>query len=87
MPSGIMEKIGRISRRGNSLWIGIPKQMVDLLRLKEGEWVRIRMRGDTITVRRSKARRKWTEKKLLNGITPAICGPDLVADRVGKELV
>lgn len=86
MPSGIIEKVGRISRRRNSLWIRIPKPMAELLELKEGEWVRIRMRGDTITVRRAKAR-KWNEKKLLKGITPAICGPDLLADRVGKELV
>jgi hypothetical protein len=37
--------------------------------------------------RRTEVRKKWTEKELLTGVTPAICGPELIADRVGRELL
>ena len=30
---------------------------------------------------------KWGESKLLKGVTPQICGPDLIPDRVGRELL
>jgi len=36
----------------------------------------VRVTGDAITIRRARARKKWTEKELLKGITPAMCGPD-----------
>jgi len=49
--------------------------------------VNVRVKGDTITIRRAKARKKWTEKELLKGVTPRMCGPDLIPDRVGKELI
>ena len=58
-----------------------------MLKLKEGQSVKVRVRGDTITIRRTQGRKKWTEKELLKGVTPSICGPDLVPDRSGKELV
>jgi hypothetical protein len=47
----------------------------------------LRVKGDTVTIRRAKARKKWTEKELLKGVTPTICGPDLIPDRKGQELL
>ena len=74
-------------RWGNSLGFRIPQEGVDRLKLKEGEEVDVRIKGDAITIRRAKSRKKWTEKDLLKGVTPAICGPDLIPDRKGRELI
>jgi antitoxin MazE len=87
MAAGIVEKVSKVARWGNSLGFRIPQEGVDQLKLKEGESVSVRVKGDTITIRRAKPRKKWTEKELLKGITPAMCGPDLVPDRKGKELI
>jgi antitoxin MazE len=88
MRNGVIEKVSKVARWGNSIGVRIPQEGVDRLGLKEGESVNVRVKGDTITVRRAKARRKkWTEKELLKGVTPAICGPDLVPGRRGKELL
>ena len=61
--------------------------MLDRLQLKEGESVKVRVKGDTITISRIKTRKKWTEKELLKGISSSMCGPDLIPGREGKELV
>ncbi|HEX4055044.1 MAG TPA: AbrB/MazE/SpoVT family DNA-binding domain-containing protein [Tepidisphaeraceae bacterium] len=87
MAAGTIEKLSKVARWGNSLGFRIPKEGVEQLKLKEGESVNVRVNGDTITIRRAKARKKWTEKELLKGVTPAICGPDLIPDRGGKELL
>ena len=65
----------------------IPQEGVERLQLEEGAAVRVRVKGDTITISRAKPRRKWTEKDLLKGITPEMCGPDIVPDRKGRELI
>lgn len=76
------------SRRwGNSLGLRIPQEGVEQLRLKDGESVRVRVKGDTIMIQRARTRKKWTEKDLLKGVTRAMCGPDLVPDRVGREII
>jgi len=36
-------------------------------------------------LRRAKPRKAWTEKELLKGVTPAMCGPDVIRDRKGRE--
>jgi len=82
-----VEKVSKVSRWGNSLGFRIPQEGVQQLKLKEGESVRVRVEGDTITIRRAKSRKKWTEAELLKGVTPSMCGPDLIPDRVGKELI
>ena len=87
MPVQVIEKTSKVARWGNSLGFRIPQEGVDLLQLKEGEAVNVRVKSDTITIRRAKARKKWTEKELLKGVTPRMCGPDLIPDRVGKELI
>jgi len=87
MPVGIVDKVSKVARWGNSLGVRIPQEGVERLRLKEGESVNVRVHGDTITIRRAKPRKKWTEAELLKGITPRMCGPDLVPDRSGKELI
>jgi antitoxin MazE len=87
MPSGAIEKISKVARWGNSLGFRIPREGVEKLKLKDGQSVVVRVSGDAITIRRSKARKKWTEKELLKGITPRMCGPDLVPNRAGKELL
>lgn len=87
MAAAIVEKISKVARWGNSLGLRIPQEGVDRLKLKEGESVNVRVKGDTITIRRAKGRKKWTEQELLKGVTPAMCGPDLIPRRAGKELV
>lgn len=87
MTMRIIQKVSKVARWGNSLGVRIPREGVDQLNLKEGESVNVRVKGDTITIRPAKTRKKWTEKELLKGVTPAICGPDLVPNRKGKELI
>lgn len=87
MAARTIEKTSKVARWGNSLGFRIPQEGVDQLKLKEGVSVNVRVKGNTITIRRAKTRKKWTEKELLKGITPAICGPDLITDRRGKELI
>jgi antitoxin component of MazEF toxin-antitoxin module len=60
---------------------------VQQLRLRDGDPVSFEFGRDAITIRRAKPRRKWTEAELLKGVTPGICGPDLIPDRLGKELL
>jgi len=87
MASATREKISKVARWGNSLGVRIPQEGVDQLKLKEGESVKVRVKGDTITIQRAKSRKKWTEQELLKGITPGICGPDLIPGRSGRELI
>jgi antitoxin MazE len=87
MAAGVIQKVSKVARWGNSLGFRIPQEGVDLLKLKEGQSVNVRVKGDTITISRAKSRRKWSEKELLKGVTPSICGPDLIPNRAGKELV
>ena len=65
---------------GRCNWIGQaarPRYAVELDRLVGKKRPRIR---------RAKIRKKWTEKELLKGITPTLCGPDLIPSRAGREL-
>jgi antitoxin MazE len=87
MANGTIEKVSKVARWGNSLGFRIPQEGVERLGLKDGESVKVRVVGDTITIRRAKARKKWTEKELLKGVTPSICGPDLIPNRRGRELL
>jgi len=87
MAANVIEKVSKVARWGNSLGFRIPQEGVDRLKLKEGESVKVEVKGDVITIRRATRRKKWTEQELLKGVTPEICGPDLIPDRVGKELI
>lgn len=87
MAVGVIEKVSKVARWGNSLGLRIPQEGVDQLKLKEGESVNVRVKGDTITIRRVKPRKKWSEQELLKGVTPSICGPDLIPDSSGRELI
>ena len=87
MPASVVEKTSKISRWGNSLGLRIPQEGVDQLQLKDGETVKIRIKGDTITIKRTKERKKWTEAELLKGVTPDLCGPEMFAAPVGKEIL
>jgi antitoxin MazE len=87
MAAAMIEKTSRVSRWGNSLGVRIPREGVDQLQLKDGETVRLRIKGDTITIQRTKPRKKWTEAELLKGVTPDMCGPELIKGRVGKEIL
>ena len=87
MASGGFENVSRITRRGDSLWLRIPQKCVDQLELQDGQSVSVRVERNSLVVNRVKARKKCTEEELLNGITPEMCGPDLIPDRLGKELL
>jgi antitoxin MazE len=82
-----IEKTSKVARWGNSLGFRIPQEGVDRLGLKEGESVNVQVKADSITIRRAKTRKKYTEKELLKGITPAIAGPEIIKDRRGRELI
>jgi antitoxin MazE len=82
-----VEKVSKLARWGNSLGLRIPREGVSRLGLTAGVPVRVRVTGDSITIRRAGTRRKWTEAELLKGVNPAMCGPDLVPDRAGGELI
>ncbi|MGD0389801.1 MAG: AbrB/MazE/SpoVT family DNA-binding domain-containing protein [Tepidisphaeraceae bacterium] len=82
-----IEKVSKVARWGNSLGVRIPKVGVDQLKLRAGERLNVRVKGGTITIRRAKIRKQWTEQELLKGVTPAICAPDLIPDRAGRELI
>lgn len=86
MPATV-EKISKVARWGNSLGLRIPREGVERLHLKEGETVRVSVKNGTMTIRRVTVARKWTEAELLKGVTPDICGPDLVPTRAGRELI
>ena len=87
MPKRVPEIVAKIERRGNRLGVGIPQKIVDQLKLKADEPVIISVQRDALIIRRPRSRRKWSEIELLNGVTPSMCGPDLVPDQVGNELI
>lgn len=75
-----------LSRWGNSLGLRIPLEAADRLNLKAGAQVSIEVRGDSMTIRPVRPRKKWAESELLKGVTPQIVGGAI--DRggpVGKE--
>jgi antitoxin MazE len=83
-----IEKAGKISRWGNSLGVRIPREGVEQLRLKDGELVSVEINSDSITIRRSKRRKKWTEAELLKGVTPDMGGGEIDwGGPVGKEIL
>lgn len=82
-----LSRVTKAARWGNSLGVRIPREGIEQLKLKAGDSVKLVISGDTITIKRVKPRRKWSEKELLKGVTPEICGPDLASDRRGRELL
>ena len=82
-----IQKTSRVARWGNSLGVRIPQEAVEELGLKEGESVQMRISNGSITIRRATQRKKWTEQELLKGVTPDMCGPDLISDRAGREII
>lgn len=82
-----VDKISKLARWGNSIGLRIPQEGVEMLQLKEGQSVKVRVKDGAITIRRTKDRKRWTEAQLLKGVTSAICGPDLAPSRVGRELI
>jgi antitoxin MazE len=81
------QRTGKVSRWGTSLGVRIPQDAVERLHLKAGESVNFEFADGAITIRRAKPRRKYSEAELLNDITPALYGPDLVPDSVGREII
>jgi len=80
-------KTGKISKWGNSLGVRIPQEAVDQLRLKDGESVELILGADSITIRPTKQRKKWTEAELLKGVTPEMVGGEIDwGGAVGKEI-
>lgn len=81
------ETTSSLTRWGNGLGLRIPQEAVNRLKLKAGDCVRIRVTADAITLRCAAARKKRAEAELLHGITPDLCGPDLIPNRAGRELL
>lgn len=82
-----MNRTGRVSRWGNSLGVRIPQEGVKRLGLKDGESVEMEITANSITIRPSKQRKKWTEAELLKGVTPDMVGGEVDwGPPVGKEV-
>jgi antitoxin MazE len=87
-PASRLQKNGKISRWGNSLGVRLPREGVARLGLKEGESVDMQIDADSITIRPSRRRRKWTEAELLRGVTPEIAGGEIDwGGPVGNEVL
>ena len=65
MAGGIVEKIGKVARWGNSLGFRIPQESVDRLELKEGETVNVRVKGDTINICRGQSAKNGPRRNFL----------------------
>lgn len=87
MAASSTERITKVTRWGNSLGVRIPQDAADQLQLTDGQAVKVKAKNGVITIRTAKTRKKWTEAELLKGITPDLCGPDLIPDRTGRELI
>lgn len=87
MAANAIHKVCTVTRWGLDLAIRIPPEAVEQLELKAGALVKVRVRRDSITIRCAKDRRRWTEQELLKGITPALCGPNLIPGRAGMEIL
>jgi len=85
MASQTIQKVSRVARWGNSLGVRIPQEVAKLLKLKDGESVQVQGKGDSITIRRAKPRKKWTEAELLKGITPDMLPRESWPEPVGRE--
>ena len=64
MAGKTIEKVSKVAKWGNSLGFRIPQEGVERLGLKEGATVNVTVKEDTITIRRAKPRRKWTEEEV-----------------------
>jgi antitoxin component of MazEF toxin-antitoxin module len=83
----MIKKVTKLTRGRSGLSVPIAQEIVDKLNLKAGEAVKVRVHNGKITVSRLKQQKIWTEQKLLKGITRAICGPELIPNRRGKEII
>ena len=87
-PRNRIEKNGRVARWGNSLGVRIPREAVNRLNLKDGESVKLEIGADSITIRPTRQRKKWTEAELLKGVTPDMIKGEIDwGGPVGKELL
>jgi antitoxin MazE len=78
----------RIAKWGNSLGVRIPQEAAKQLHLQDGGQVSVEVMKDSLVIRPvRRARKKWTEKELLKGVTPEIVGGEMDwGPPVGKEL-
>ena len=85
MPTRSSDRRVKVQSWGPGLGIRLPREAVDQLNLKAGDRVNVHIEKAAIQL--SKSRKVWTEEELLQGVTPDICGPDLLPERCGKELL
>ena len=64
-----------LSQWGNSLGLRIPQEAADHFKLKPGASVRIEVNSHSITIR--PARKRWSERELLKGVTPDAAGAEI----------
>src|SRR5437868_3143348 len=82
-----VRRTSTVSRWGNSLGLRIPQEAADHLNLRAGGQVSIEVRGDSITIRPVRKRKRWTEAELLAGVTPETAGGEVDwGGPVGKEV-
>ena len=87
MRAQTIETVSKLARYGNCLVFSFPQQGVDRLKLEAGDSIVVQVKADSITIRRAKARKHYTEKELLKGVMPAIAGPEIIRDRRGREAI
>lgn len=72
----------KVSPCGNAFGLELPAHVVEQLAIRAGDALEIWVSTGSITLRLSHPRKAWREDKLLNGITPDICGPDFPTAQV-----
>jgi antitoxin component of MazEF toxin-antitoxin module len=82
-----IEEIVTIVRCGNEFILKLSLQFVTQAGIKDGDSLNLRFAGDVIDVKETKTRKRWTEAELLEGVTPDLCGPELISGRVGREIL
>ncbi len=60
-----------IQKWGNSHAVRLPRSIIDQAGLKLGQEIRIETKGETITIRPAKRRKRIPIKELVKGMTPA----------------
>jgi antitoxin MazE len=81
-------KNGKVARWGNSLGLRIPREAVDRLNLKDGADVSLEIGPNSVIIRPTRLRKKWTEAELLKGVTPEMIKGEIDwGGPVGKEVL
>jgi antitoxin component of MazEF toxin-antitoxin module len=87
MPNSTNEGTATIARFGNEFILSLSSQFVAEAGIKEGDTLKLRFVRGATEVQLAKQRKRWVEAELLEGVTPDICGPEIITGCVGREIL